>query len=70
VIKALKKRGVYIKDIAVELKVHPKTVSRALKRGGAPPKKRKKQSSKPDNYKSQIDQLLQEGVWNGVVSGD
>ena len=28
--------GVYIKDIAEELGVHPKTVSRALRRGGAP----------------------------------
>ena len=28
--------GVYIKDIAEELGVHPRTVSRALKRGGAP----------------------------------
>lgn len=29
VIKALKKRDVYVKDIAAELGVHPKTVSRA-----------------------------------------
>ena len=28
--------GVYIKDIGEELGVHPRTVSRALKRGGAP----------------------------------
>ena len=28
--------GMYIKDIAGELGVHPKTVSWALKRGGAP----------------------------------
>lgn len=67
VIKNLKKRGVYIKDIAAELKVHPKTVSRALERGGAPPKKRKERSSKLDDYKEQIDQLLQEGVWNAAV---
>jgi len=32
VIKALNKRGVYQKDIAEQLDVHPKTVSRALKR--------------------------------------
>ena len=31
VIKSLNQRGVYIKDIAAELGVHPKTVSRALK---------------------------------------
>jgi FixJ family two-component response regulator len=34
VIKALKKRGVYNVDIAAELGVHPKTVSRALRRAG------------------------------------
>ena len=42
VIKTLKKRGVYLKDIAEELGVHPKTVSRALKREGAPQQKRKR----------------------------
>ncbi len=67
VIKALRKRGVYIKDIAAELGVHPKTVSRALAREGAPEGKRKRRSSKLDPYKAQIDQLLQEGVWNAVV---
>lgn len=67
VIKALKKRGVYVKDIATELGVHPKTVSRALQREGAPVKKRKRRSSKLEPYKGQIDQLLQEGVWNAVV---
>ena len=36
VIKALKERGVYQKDIAEQLGVHPKTVSRALRREGAP----------------------------------
>ena len=39
VIKSLSKRGVYKKDIAEELGVHPKTVSRALKRNQAPEKK-------------------------------
>jgi transposase len=67
VIKALRKHGVYVKDIAAELGVHPKTVSRALAREGAPERKRKRGSSKLDPYKAQIDQLLQEGVWNGVV---
>src|SRR5216684_2545884 len=31
------RQGVYVKDIAAELGVHPRTVSRALKRGGSPP---------------------------------
>lgn len=67
VIKTLKARGVYNTDIAAELGVHPKTVSRALKRGSAPTPPRAKRSSKLDPYKPQIDQLLTEGVWNAVV---
>jgi IS30 family transposase len=39
-IEVLKKRGVYLKDIAEEVWVHPKTVQRARKRGGAPLKER------------------------------
>ncbi len=46
VIKALHEQGVYQKDIAEQLGVHPKTVSRALKRDSAPPGKRAKQETK------------------------
>jgi transposase len=67
VIKTLKQRGVYHKDIAEQLGVHSKTVSRALQRGSAPLRRRKKRKSKLDPYKPQIDQLLSEGVWNAVV---
>ena len=67
VIKALKKRGVYNVDIAAELGVHPKTVSRALRREGAPSVSRVKRSSKLEPYKEQIDALLGEDVWNAVV---
>jgi transposase len=67
VIKALEQRGVYLKDIAEQLGIHPKTVRRALKRNGAPKAERKKRGSKLDAYKSQIDRLLSEGVWNDVV---
>lgn len=67
VIKALSKHGVYLKDIAAELGVHPKTISRALKRGGAPTPRPPARPSKLDPYKEQVDQLLAEGVWNGVV---
>ena len=67
VIKALKERGVYNKDIAQQLNVHPKTISRALKRGGAPKPGRKRGESKLDPYKAQVDQLLAEEVWNAVV---
>jgi transposase len=67
VIKARTKRGVYQKDIAVELGVHPKTISRALKRGSAPVRQRPRRPSKLDPFKATIDRLLQEGVWNAVV---
>ena len=67
VIKALKRRGVYNKDIAEELGVHPKTVSRALKRDGPPERQRKKRGSKLDPYKPKIDKLLSENVWNAMV---
>lgn len=67
VIKALNQRGVYLKDIAAELGVHPKTVSRALKRDGAPKKERARRGSKLDPYKAKVDQMLSEGVWNTVV---
>ena len=67
VIKALKKRGVYQKDIAEQLDVHPKTVSRALKRGEAPVRQRKRRSQKLDAYKATVDLLLADGVWNAVV---
>ena len=66
-IKQLHERGVYKKDIAEELGVHPKTVSRALKRGSAPGKKRKRRQSKLDPFKGKVDGLLSEGVWNAVI---
>ena len=67
VIKALAKRGVYLKDIAAELGVHPKTVRRALQRGAAPAPQHSRRPSKLDPYKPRVDQLLAEGVWNSVV---
>ena len=42
-------KGVYIKDIAAELGVHPKTVSRALRRGGPP------SGNRPGARKSKLD---------------
>ncbi|HXV41515.1 MAG TPA: IS21 family transposase, partial [Anaerolineae bacterium] len=67
VIKALKQRGVYVKDIAAELDIHPKTVSRALKWGGAPQRPHQRRESKLAPYKATVDRLLAEGVWNAVV---
>ncbi len=67
VIQTLHQRGVFQKDIAEQLQVHPKTVSRALKREGAPERERAKRGSKLDEYKGKIDQLLAEEVWNANV---
>lgn len=67
VIKVLAEEGMYQKDIAEKLGVHPKTVSRALERGCAPGKTRKKKESKLEPYKPTIDRLLSDGVWNAVV---
>jgi len=67
VIKVLNQRGVYLKDIAAELGIHPKRVSRALKRGSAPKRAPHRRESKLDPYKATVDRLLAEGVWNAVV---
>jgi transposase len=66
-IQALVQRGVYVCDIARQLGVHPKTVSRALARGSAPTPTRQKRKSLLDPYRTQVDQLLAEGVWNAQV---
>ena len=66
-IKALHERGVHQVDIATQLGVHPKTVSRALKRGSAPKGPRPVRGSKLDPFRVQVDQQLAEGVWNAVV---
>lgn len=67
-IKAQVSRGVYVKDIARDLGVSAKTVSRALKREGAPSGKRPgARRSILDPFKPAIDSMLQEGIWNGMV---
>ena len=68
IIKAQKEQGVYIKDIAANLGVHPRTVRRALQRSGPPQRKKPlPRRCKLDPYKDHIDQLLKEEVWNAVV---
>jgi transposase len=67
VIQALVKRGVYLRDIAQELGVHPKTVSRALRRGGPPAQRTGRRKRLLDPYRSVVDELLAEDVWNAVV---
>jgi len=67
-IKAQVEQGVYQKDIAASLGVHPRTIRRALLRGGPPTGKRPKvRGHKLEPYKGLVDQLLAEGVRNGVV---
>jgi transposase len=67
-IQAQLSKGVYQKDIAASLGVHPKTIRRAVKRGGPPSGKRPKaRKSMLDAFKPAVDQLLAEGVWNAVV---
>lgn len=67
-IQALARRGVYLCDIAERIGVHPKTIRRALKRGGAPEgRTRPERGSKLAPYRDVVDTLLREGVWNAVV---
>lgn len=67
-IEAMKRRGVFVKDIAAELGVDRKTVSRALARGAAPGGQRgRDRTSKLDPHKPTVDRLLSEGVWNAMV---
>jgi transposase len=67
-IKAQAERGVYKKDIAGSLGVHPRTVRRALARGGPASGKRPgARKSKLDAFKGEVDRLLSEDVWNAVV---
>jgi transposase len=67
VMTALHQRGVFLKDIALELGVHPRTVRRALDRKGAPAREPKKVVSKLDPHKATVDRLLANGVWNAKV---
>src|SRR5512139_1815140 len=67
VITALHQRGVFLKDIAREVGVHPRTVRRALDRNGAPARERKTAASKLDPHKATVDRLLATDVWNARV---
>ena len=62
------RQGVYRKDIAAELGVHPKTVSRAVARGGPPAvTRRRRRHTKLAPFVEQIDALLADNVWNARV---
>ena len=65
-IKELHERGMYRKDIADRLGVHPKMITRALKQPGVPSRRRQKYAKlKP--YLGKVDELLAAGVYNAVV---
>ncbi len=67
-IRALARRGVYLKDVAAELGVDRRTVRRALARGGPPePRQSGVRPSKLDAFKPMVDELLKDDVWNAVV---
>ena len=66
-IQALVNRGVYRCDIAEQLGVHPRTVRRALQRGGPAVRRGGRRGSLLDPYRPVVDQLLADGVWNGIV---
>lgn len=61
VIDALAQRGLYVCDIAKQVGVHPRTIRRALARGGAPAPRPSRRSSRLDPYRADIDRLLAEG---------
>lgn len=67
VIQTLAQRGLYLCDIAKQVGVHPRTVRRALARGGAPAPRPSRRGSRLDPYRADIDRLLAEDVWNAVV---
>ncbi|RMH36312.1 MAG: IS21 family transposase [Gammaproteobacteria bacterium] len=67
-IRDMRKKGCYLREIALQVGCSERTVRRALKRGGPPPRRKSGvRASKLDPYKPQVDQLLSEGVWNAEV---
>jgi transposase len=67
-IRKMREKGCYLREIAAEVGCSERTVRRALKRGGPPPRRRPGvRPSKLEPYKPVIDQLLSEGVWNAEV---
>ncbi len=67
-IREMREKGCYLREIAERVGCSERTVRRALKRGGPPPRRRAGvRASKLDPYKAQVDQLLAEGVWNATV---
>ena len=64
----MREKGCYLRDIAARVGCSERTVRRALKRGGPPPRRRPGvRPSKLDPFKPMIDRLLSEDVWNADV---
>ena len=64
----MREKGCYLRDIAARVGCSERTVRRALKRGGPPPRRRPGvRPSKLDPFKPLIDRLLSEDVWNAEV---
>jgi len=67
-IRDMRNKGCYQRDIAAAVGVSERTIRRALKRGGAPARRRPGiRPSKLDPYKAEVDRLLSEDVWNAEV---
>ena len=67
-IREMREKGCYLREIAERVGCSERTVRRALQRGGPPPRRRPRvRPSKLDPYKAQVDQLLAEDVWNATV---
>jgi IS30 family transposase len=61
----LVRRGVYVCDVAKKLGVHPKTVSRALRRGGPPSGQYPARPTIIDPYKDLANRLHSRGDLSG-----
>ncbi|AMO55540.1 integrase [Endozoicomonas montiporae] len=67
-IKQARDKGCYLEDIACQRGCSVSTVKRALQRQGPPPRRKSGvRQSKLDDFKSVIDALLAENVWNAEV---
>lgn len=67
VIQTLAHRGLDLCAIAKQMRVHLRTVRRALARGRAQAPHPSQRDHRLNSYRADIDQLLAESVWNAVI---